>query len=57
MTMAYFWFQLPGLPLLLRENGRGNVLNDPGEEDVFVGVLREDLIDMVIQGSGELATK
>jgi hypothetical protein len=42
MTMVYFWFHVPGLPLLLRKS---NASNDPGEEDVFVGVLREGLVD------------
>ena len=45
MTMVYFWLQLSGLPHLLLENEWDGVLNDPGEEVVFVGVGREVLID------------
>jgi len=45
MTMVYFWLQLSGLPHLLLENEWDGVLNDPGEEGVFVGVGREVLID------------
>ena len=44
MTMVYFWLQLSDLPHLLLENVWDGVLNDPGEEDVLVGVERGALI-------------
>ena len=42
MTMVYFWLQAYVLPRPSQNYDRD--LNDPGEEDVFAGHLREDLI-------------
>jgi len=46
MTMVYFWPLLSGLPCLSGENDRGDVADDPGEEDVVVGVGRGSLVEV-----------
>jgi hypothetical protein len=43
MTMVYFRLQARVLPRPSQKYDGD--LNDPGEEDVFAGLLREDLID------------